>query len=203
MRYEVEIMTTGILDNYNYRIFVMLTQEQLMDVKEKVNDRTTDLNDKEFFDKATPDEMMIFIEEHFKEHADRHERRYCKNIKIYELELDKEIREKLWNDKVLSDVWDFVIIPSINCWKQEHNSDIYQMGRSGGWLYMDRAKVHDFSNYEPVRQEDEDQDEYEDRMHPLKGLFEELWYFEKWYNDVFEDVKEYLNDVEIEEDDKG
>lgn len=155
------------------------------------------LNDKEFFKKATPDEMMTFIEEHFKEHSDRHIRQYCKNIKIYDLELEKEIKDKIWNDKVISDIWDFVIMPAIDEWKRENKSDIYQMGRSGGWLYLDTAKVHDFSNYEPARQDNEDQDEYEDRMYPLRGLFEDLWNFEKWYQNVFEDVKEYLSQIEV------
>jgi hypothetical protein len=162
------------------------------------------LSEKEFFKKATPDEMMIFIEEHFKEHSDRNTRRYCKNIKIYNLDIEEEIREKIWDDHVLSAVWNFIILPEIENWKQENKTDIYQMGRSGGWLYLDSAKVHEFSDYEPFQQEDEDKDEYEDRMYPLRGLFEDLWNFEKWYQKVFEEVKEYLKEVEIEkEDDNG
>jgi hypothetical protein len=160
------------------------------------------LNEKEFFSKVIPDEMMIFIEEHFKEHSDRNCGRYCKNIKIYNLDIEKELKDKIWNDYVMSAVWDFVIIPAIEDWKQENRTDIYQMGRCGGWLYLDSAKIHDFTNYESVKQEDESEDEYEDRMHPLRGLFEDLWNFEQWYQQVFEEVKEYLKEVEIKEDDE-
>jgi len=157
------------------------------------------LNEKEFFEKILPEEMMIFIEEHFKEHADRWDRHYCKNIKIYTLEIGRELEEKLYNEHVLSDVWDFIIMDAIHNWKAENGTEIYQKGRCGGWLYLETAKVQDFSNYEPVRQEDENYNEYEDRMYPLRGLFEDLWKFEKWYQKTYNEVISYLKEVKIEE----
>lgn len=159
------------------------------------------LNDKEFYGKASVDEMIIFIEQHYKEHSDRHDRHYCKNIKIHSVEgFTREETNKLYNERILTDVWDLVIIPYIRAWENDKKYDgkIYTKGRSGGWLYNDKAETLDLDEIEDKRK-DEDEDEYQDRLHPLRGRFEVLWMMQKWYEEVFKEVKEYLADVTIEE----
>jgi hypothetical protein len=158
------------------------------------------LQESEFFNKVTPDEMMTFIDEHYKEHSDMHESHYCKNIKIHTVQgFTSEEKDKLYNERILSDVWDLVIIPSIDQWILDNKSDgsIYTKGRSGGWLYCDKAKTLDFDSFGP-KEQSEDDDQYEDRIYPLKNAFERLWYMQKWYDIILKDVKEYLMDVDIE-----
>ena len=159
------------------------------------------LNDKEFYEKATIDEMIIFIEQHYKEHSDRHEGHYCKHIKIHSVEgFTKEEKDKLYNERILSDVWDLVIIPYIREWENNNKYDgkIYTKGRSGGWLYNDKAETLDLDEFEDKR-EDEDEGEYQDRLSPLRSRFEILWLMQKWYEEVLTEVKEYLADVSLEE----
>jgi hypothetical protein len=161
------------------------------------------LTEKEFYGKATPDEMMIFIEEHYKPRKHFNEgSHYCKCIKIHSVDgFTREEINKLYNERILTDVWDLVIIPYIREWEKDYKYDgkIYTKGRSGGWLYNDKAITLDLDDFEEKR-EDEDEDEYQDRLYPLRNLFEILWKMQKWYDMVFKEVKEFLLDVELEEE---
>lgn len=163
------------------------------------------LNDKDFYEKASVDEMIIFIEEHYKEHSDRHESHYCKNIKIHTVEgFTSEEKNKLYDEHISTAVWDLVIIPYIHEWERDKKYDgkIYTKGRSGGWLYNDKAETLDFDDFNDKR-EDEDEDEYQDRLDPLRRGFEILWMMQKWYEIVLREVKEFLADETIKKDDEG
>lgn len=157
------------------------------------------LNKEEFFEKIEVEEMLVFIEEHFEEHGNRDGTHYCKNIKIYNLGIDENLEDKFFNQNLMSAVWDVIIIPKIGSWKNKHGSEIYQKGRSGGWLYCDRAKVLDLSEY-AEKYDYETDDEYDDRIYELRGLFETLWNFEKWYQKTFDEVIAYLKGVKMDED---
>jgi hypothetical protein len=80
----------------------------------------------------------------------------------------------------------------IKQWVNTHGTEIYQMGRSGGWLYLDTADVIDMTIYEQ-KMNDEGDEEYAESMLPLKGLFEDLWNFQEWYQKVLEEVKKCID----------
>ena len=167
----------------------MKTNSELVEVLDL---KRTILPEEEFFEKVTADEMMAFIEENFKSHTERYESHYCKNIKVHSLQGFTEDEENMLYDmKLLNNIWETVIMPEINRFKKEYNLDIYTKGRSGGWLYVDKCTTLDFEDYQE-RQEDEDEDEYKDRITPLRSRFEDLWKFHKWYKNVEDLVKEEL-----------
>ena len=97
-----------------------------------------------------------------------------------------------------------VIIPCIRAWESEnkHDGKIYTKGRSGGWLYNDKAETLDFDEFDEKR-EDEDEDEYQDRLYTLRNRFEVLWIMQKWYERALGEVKDFLADVTLDEEVKN
>jgi hypothetical protein len=153
------------------------------------------LSEKEFFDKTTPEEMASFIEEHFKIHTHYNEgKHYCKNIKLHSVDgFTSDELSKMYDQKTLTDVWDLIILPAIHIFEREQKVHVYTKGRSGGWLYVDEARADMDLDHLLIQMEDETKSEYEDRTYTLRQRFFKLWAFEKWYNNLQKDVKEYLD----------
>ena len=152
------------------------------------------LSEEEFRKKVTPEEMIIFIEEHFKVHGHFNEgKHYCKNIKLHSVEgFTKEEIEAMYDNNKLTDIWDQLVLPSIEMFQRENKIHIYTKGRSGGWIYVDEASADLDFDHLIVRDEDETKSEYEDRTYTLRERFMMLWKFEKWYNGMQKEIKQYL-----------
>ena len=153
------------------------------------------LSEAELHKKVTPEEMIIFIEEHFKEHGHFNEgKHYCKNIKLHSVEgFTTDEISKMYDQDTLTDIWELVILPDINAFEKQQQVHVYTKGRSGGWLYVDEAKADMDFDHLIIRMEDETVSEYEDRTYTLRERFFKLWAFERWYHGLQKEVKEYLN----------
>lgn len=145
--------------------------------------------------------MLDFMYGHFEVRNYHYNNYFCKNIKVHHLPISNE-QMSFWFDN-MDKIYYGIIEQLIDIWNTEHdNNKIYSMGRSGGWLTVDnvdnlgftRRWQEEHSEFEE-KWEDETQDEYDDRLYPLRNTFEILWEFQKWYDDSYEEVIGVLNEM--------
>lgn len=149
----------------------------------------------EFLEQITIEDVAQFIDDNgFKEHQVHYDGgHYCKNIKWHSIKNFTE-KEKniLFDRETLEEVMDCIVIPAIKQFKEKTGHDIYTKGRMGGWIYCDAAKPEDDEFFENDQQDDEDDEDYDERRWQAIGLFEVLYDFQRWYDDVEQQVKEFL-----------
>jgi hypothetical protein len=157
------------------------------------------LSDEDFFEKATREEMLNFIERNFTPHAIQYDGgHYCKNIKYHSIDgfTDKE-KDRLFD--YLEEAWDTLIIPAMREFEHENGVNMYTKGRMAGWLYIDDAKVLD-DIYTEEQQEGEDLLEYYERIQKLRNTFRILYRFQEWYEIMTEEVRRYIHEEKQEDE---
>lgn len=114
-----------------------------------------------------------------------HRYHYAINIKVHSLDLTKEQRFFIYDDmeEMLDLFWRDHILPWI--WSRgEDEPDIYQAGRSGGWLVLDRPVVGD-------PQKDKHATHWPE-FHEARSAYRDAKKFFKGWNTVFGDIRERL-----------
>jgi len=151
---------------------------------------------RDFLKQITIEDISDFIEKNnFKPHAVQYDgSHYCKNIKYHSIrDFTEKEKDVIFDEKQLNEIWDFIIIPAIESFKEETGYDIHTKGRMGGWIYCDEAKAEEDDIFQE-KQEHEDDEDYEQRCSQVKTLFRALYEFQQWYEQTVETIKEYIQE---------
>jgi hypothetical protein len=93
-----------------------------------------------------------------------------------------------WFDNI-NHIYYQIIEPIIEMWDMEHEDNkIVGLGRSGGWISIDKIKADLFEEEPETRESDETEDEYIDRTWGIRCDFEPLWDFQIWFEDSLVEV---------------
>jgi len=133
------------------------------------------------------DDITWALGKMFVQHSDRFRPpHYCICIKVFHLSLTYHQEMKALAR--LESIWDEFINPWIADFKAETSYQIYTEGRSGGYMYVDKAGE--------TLEGDEDPEDLRDRL-------EILVKFHKDWQALLGDIKAYLNRTRLRKDDNS
>lgn len=114
---------------------------------------------------------------------------YAINVKVHSLGLTREQRDFICDnwEEMMDLFWGAYILPWMNLREKDGEPDVYQAGRSGGWLVLDRPVVGD-----PQR------DRYATHwpeFHEARAAYRDVKNFLGGWNSVFRDIRNRLEGI--------